>query len=126
MARRGRGETRDRDKRVDASGVPAERESVSSSGKSQIGKSGVSKSDGAGSSGEEEQDEDRDSRWAASMSTSVSASSWASSSLEGVQHRVMGSGRSCGTIGSEGGGDGGRSTWIAADGCDVRGEPSAS
>jgi hypothetical protein len=61
VVKRGRVETRDRDKRVDASRVPAERESVSSSGKSQIGESGVSKSDGAGPSGEEEQ-EDRDSR----------------------------------------------------------------
>ena len=64
MARRGRGETRDRDKRVDTSRVPAGRGSVSSSGRSQIGESGVSKSDVGSSSGEEEEEDedDRDSR----------------------------------------------------------------
>jgi hypothetical protein len=124
VARRGRGETSDRDKSVDTSRVPAGRGSVWSSGRSQIGESGVSKSDWGGSSGEEEDEEDRDSRWsAASVSTSASASSWASSSSEGVQHGVMGSGSACDTMGCEGGGEGGGRYGMAADGCDVRGGP---
>jgi hypothetical protein len=74
----------------------------------------VSKSDGAGSSGEEEED------WESpSVGTvSISASSWASGSAPGLQQGVVASGSACGTMGNEGGGERGRS-WI--DGCDVRG-----
>lgn len=121
MARRERGETSDRDKSVDTSRVPEGRASASSSGRSQIGESGVSKSEGGGSSGEEEDEDDWDSQSAASVTTS--ASSWASSSLGRVQHGVMASGSACGTMGSEGGGERGRSG--TADGCDVK-EPSGS
>lgn len=89
--------------------------SSSSRGRSHIGESGVSKSDGGGSSGEDE-DDDWDSLSAESGSTSASLR--ASISLSSVQHEVVASGSACGTMGSEGGGERGRS-WI--DGCDVRG-----
>ena len=79
----------------------------------------MSKSDEGGSSGGE--DDDWDCRSSSSVATS--ASSWASSSLGRVQHGALASGSACGTMGSEGGGERGRSG--IADGCDVRG-PSGS
>jgi hypothetical protein len=50
-----RGERRDR---VEASRVPVGRESASSSGRYDTGESGVSKSVGGGSSGEDDADDD--------------------------------------------------------------------
>jgi hypothetical protein len=123
-ARRGRDETRDRDKSVDTSRVAAERASLASSrGRSQIGESGVRRSEEEGSSGEDEDEEEDDWDSRSDASDETSASSWASSSLGRVQHGAMASGRECGTMGSEGGGERGRSG--IADGCDVR-EPSGS
>ena len=98
--------------RVDTSRVLAGRVSVSSRGRSHIGDSGVSNAVDGGSSGEEEDDWDDASVTGSLVLTSRTRSRSVSVS---TSVSVGATGRGCGTMGSEGGGEGGR------EGCDVRG-----
>lgn len=102
--------------RVDTSRVPAGRASASSRGRSHIGESGVSKSVEEDWSGEED---DWDSlSGTGSVSLTSRTRSRSVSVCTSVSVIVGATGRGCGTMGSEGGGERGRS-WM--DGCDVRG-----
>ena len=98
--------------RVDTSRVPAGRASASSRGRSHIGESGVSRSVEEASSGED----DWDSPSAiGSVELTSRTRSRSISVCASVSEIVGATGRGCGTMGSEGGGERGR-----MDGCDVR------